>query len=105
MRAWLAIQAPQDVDRITGKALQGNTPPDGASFKNIAPMVEQLCRETGSDELLVTFLDGVSGREFAQEQATMASWIKDDVERERILSKLKPHLPNTVPGGPSIPFQ
>ena len=105
MRAWLAIQAPQDVDRITGKVLQANTLPDGASFKNIVPMVEQLYRETGSDELLVTFLDGISGRKFAQEQATMASWIKDDGERERILSKLKPHLPNTVPGGPSIPFR
>lgn len=97
MRAWLAMQAPQDVDRLTGKALAHNTPPD-ASFKNTAPIVEALYQETGSDELLVSFLDGVSGRGFAKEQAAMAARIKDETERERILAKLKPYLPASTRG-------
>lgn len=90
MRAWLATQAPQNVDRITGKALQGLS--DDSGFENTARIIETLYRETGSEELLVSFLDGADGQKSAPQRAEMASWITDDVQRERILLKIQPDL-------------
>lgn len=42
--------------------------------------------------MLVSFLDGADGRKSAPQRAEMASWITDDVQRERILLKIQPDL-------------
>ncbi|MCX6878210.1 MAG: sigma-70 family RNA polymerase sigma factor [Verrucomicrobia bacterium] len=97
LRKWLARQAPQDVDRITGHALGNITPPNG-SFAITAPLVEALYQETGSDDVLIAFLDSAAGGS-TRERAALAARIKDDTQREKIMAKLRPQLPATTGEG------
>ena len=102
LRAWLAQQAPQDVDRFTGEALAHNTPPDG-TFKITAPIVEALHEATGNDDVLVAFLENLSGGRSAPERASLVAMINDETKREACLLKLKPYLPQPAGANPATP--
>jgi hypothetical protein len=101
MRGWAEKQAPGAVDAITGQALAAATDPDRASlttvvmagnFRKSAEIIHALHAESGSDDLLVSFLkDGLLFRH-PQECAAMAWNIQDAKRRAEILGKLEPML-------------
>jgi hypothetical protein len=102
MRAWLAVQAPQDVDRITGIALARNAE---GNFKAVAAIVEAIYQESGSDAVLVAFLENVKTPRSAREQEAMATKITDENTRRKILLELKTYLPTPSGEGADLPSQ
>ncbi|MCX6866085.1 MAG: sigma-70 family RNA polymerase sigma factor, partial [Verrucomicrobia bacterium] len=96
MREWLAVQAPQDVDRISGIALARNA---GGNFKVAAAIVDAIYQESGNEAVLVAFLENVKSSRSVREQAAMATKITDENTRRKILLKLNPYLPTPSPSG------
>ena len=104
MRAWLAVQSPQDADRITGITLARNANA-GENFQAAAAIVEAIYQESGSDAVLVAFLENVKSSSSAREQESMATKITDDNTRRKILLKLKPNVPPPSGDGSASPSQ
>jgi hypothetical protein len=101
MRGWAEKQAPAAVDTITGQALAASTDPDRASlntvvmagnFRKSAEIIDALHAESGSDELLVSFLKDSLLHRHPQECAAIAGKIQDAERRAGILGKLEPML-------------
>jgi hypothetical protein len=88
MREWIAQQAPQDVERISGEVLAHSAKYIGP--EKPAAMVAELHAKSGSDELLATFLrNGEMKRYLPEEAMAMAAKIKDAALRERLIDQLK----------------
>jgi hypothetical protein len=88
MREWIAQQAPQDVERISGEVLAHSAKFIGP--EKPAAMVAELHAKSGSDELLATFLrNGEMKRHLPEEALAMAAKIKDAALRERLIDQLK----------------
>jgi hypothetical protein len=88
MREWIAQQAPQDVERISGEALAHSAKYIGP--EKPAAIVAELHAQSGSDELLAAFLrNGEMMRHQPEEALEMAARIQDAAIRGKILDQLK----------------
>ncbi len=89
MRSWLDRQAPGQTDSITGKAL-AEAAQDGGDFdfEAAAQMVTDYQRTSGSDDVLISFLEGYSAHSNLEEAVHLADLIKDPQKRAAILKEL-----------------
>jgi hypothetical protein len=86
MREWLARQAPNEAERISGTALAATVQSIG--FEKAAALVAEIHTETGSDELLAGFLDRAAMQSHPAETMAMANQIKDPALREKVIGQL-----------------
>ncbi len=90
MRAWLKLQAPDQIDSITGKALAEAAQERGKfKFSDAAQLALKYHQSSGNDDLLVAFLESYSARSNLDEAKHLAEMIKDDARRAEILTGLK----------------
>ncbi len=92
MRTWAAAEAPDSLDRATGKALvaaiQGGK--DGKTkFADAAALAVHYNEASGNDEVLATFLESWEARRNKDEARELAAKISDSERREKILEQLK----------------
>jgi len=89
MRAWLKLQAPDQIDSITGKALAEAAQERGKfKFGDAAALALQYHQSSGNDDVLVAFLESYSARSNLPKAKHLADMIKDDARREEILKGL-----------------
>lgn len=90
LRSWLDKQAPSLTDKITGKAL-AEASQNGGDFDYAAAsqLVIEYQQSTGSDDVLVAFLEGYSARSNLEVAQQLADLISDPKRREEILNGLK----------------
>lgn len=84
LREWLAVEAPDSVDAITGEAL-GNL--YNGRFADQAKLVEELHAEGGGDELLVGFLNSGQAHAHQDDARRLAALIEDEEQRTRLLER------------------
>ncbi len=90
MRAWLKLQAPDQVDSITGKALAEAAQERGRfKFTEAAELALQYHQRSGNDDVLVAFLESYSARSNLDQAKHLAEMIKDDARRAEILRGLR----------------
>jgi hypothetical protein len=90
LRAWLEKQAPGQTDSITGKALAEASQNGGNfDFEAASQLVLQYQQSTGSDAVLVAFLEGYSAHSNLEIAQQLAGMISDPKVREQILQQLK----------------
>ena len=90
LREWLTRQAPGQVDSITGKAIAEAAQDEGKfKFAEASQLVLQYHQSTGSDDVLVAFLQSYSARSNLEEAIHMAELISDKKRRAEILNQLK----------------
>lgn len=83
MREWVAVQAPDAVDRITGEAL-GSQWANRERFEQTCAMVAELHAEAPRDDLLVSFLEGPVARSHGDLALPLVDKIADEAKREEI---------------------
>lgn len=90
MRAWLKLQAPDQIDSITGKSLAEAAQERGKfKFSDAAQLALKYQQSSGNDDVLVAFLESYSARSNLDEAKNLAEMIKDDARRAEILKGLK----------------
>lgn len=90
LRDWLARQAPGQVDSITGKALAEAAQDRGKfKFTEASELILQYQQQSGSDDVLVAFLESYSARSNLEEAQHLAEMIANETRRARILEQLK----------------
>jgi hypothetical protein len=87
MRGWLSKQSPDDVDRITGESL-GNVWNPKVKWEDRAKMVGELHAEGGSDELLISFLQGQQTSKHREDALELAAKITDETRRAEIIERI-----------------
>ena len=90
LREWLNHQAPGQTDRITGKALAETAQNGGEfTFSQASQLVLHYQQTSGSDEVIISFLEGFSAHSNLEEAKQLADMITDPKRREEILNQLK----------------
>ncbi len=90
LREWLTRQAPGEVDRITGKALAEAAQEQGTfNYSAASQLVLQYQQSSGSDEVLIAFLEGYSAHSNLEEAKHLADMIADEKRRDEILQQLR----------------
>ena len=90
MRNWVRMQAPQQVDRITGEAIGEAYDKDGyLGFEDAKNLILKYHSQSQSDELLIGFVSSFAGQENPQEARKLAEMIQDPVRRQQILEELQ----------------
>ncbi|MEO5713987.1 MAG: hypothetical protein ABIT37_10920 [Luteolibacter sp.] len=90
LRDWLKLQAPGQIDSITGKALAEAAQERGKfKFSDAAQLAMAYHQSSGNDDVLVAFLESYSARSNLDEAKQLAEMIKDDARRKEILKGLK----------------
>lgn len=90
LREWLNRQAPGEIDSITGKALAEASQNQGNfTFSEASQLVLQYQQSTGSDDVLVSFLEGFSAHSNLEEAKQLAAMITNETRRDDILKQLK----------------
>ena len=90
MRGWLATQAPESTDRITGEAL-GSISPRGKknSFEDTAALAVEFHESSGNDDVMVGFLGSHTALSNRQAARDLAGKISDEKRRADVLKRLK----------------
>jgi hypothetical protein len=90
LREWTTRQAPASTDRITGNAIanamRNGRKLDYAAASELALHYHQA---SGNDDVLISFLDGLSGGENTEQARALAAKITDTNRRQEILKKLQ----------------
>jgi hypothetical protein len=90
MREWATKQAPESVDKATGKALstalQG---PNKLDFQEAADLAVKYNQAGSSDDVLAGFLEGWQSGENKVQARKLAERIGDETRRNQILERLK----------------
>jgi hypothetical protein len=86
LRGWIATQAPDAADRITGESL-GEMWMQRTPFADRAGIIGELHAEGAGDELLVGFLSGHESTSYPELSRALAEKIGDDAKRAEILEK------------------
>jgi hypothetical protein len=90
MRAWLAKQAPDQVDAITGKAIAEASQNFGRlKFENAAKLALDYQKSTGNDDVLISFLKSYSNRSNFDEAKILVSHIRDPKIREGVQKRYR----------------
>ena len=94
MRNWVGAQAPGEVDMITGAAIGEAYDQEGnLVFEQARKLLLDLHAKTGSDDLLLGFLESFAAQENPEEARKLADLIKDPEKKQ-----LVPDL-TEAPGG------
>jgi len=90
LRDWLKEQSPGNVDSLTGKAL-AEAAQDGGEFDyaEASQLVLKYQKSTGSDDILVAFLEGYSAHSNLDQAIHLAEMISDERRRAQVLKNLK----------------
>jgi hypothetical protein len=90
LRTWLRRQAPDEVDRITGKAL-AETSQQSADFdfSQASKMALEYGKASGRDDVVTAFLASYAARSNGEQAAGLADAIADSQLRAEILERLK----------------
>ena len=90
LRTWLASQAPGKIDSMTGKALAEAAQDDGKfQFTDASQLVLHYQKLTGSDDVLVSFLQSYAARSNLEEAIHLAEKISNPQRRAQILQSWK----------------
>lgn len=87
LRAWVAAQAPQWVDRATGKGLASLGRNGGVSFKTAVELALRYHAASPSDERLILLLDSSTGDESSPSARILAERLSDPALRRKYLEK------------------
>jgi len=83
MRRWVGAQAPGEVDMITGAAIGEAYDEDGnLKFEQARKFLLDLHAKTGSDDLLVGFLQSFAAQENPEEVGNLVELIKDPEKKQ-----------------------
>jgi hypothetical protein len=89
-RDWLNRQAPGQTDSITGRALAEAAQNGGEfTFSDASQLILHYQQTSGSDDVLVSFLEGFSAHSNLEEAKVLADMITDEKRRQEILNQLK----------------
>lgn len=89
LRSFLQAEAPEAANRVTGEAL-GKSAGSRENFEAAAALLRDLHAEHPDDQLLLGFLESPGVRRSHREEATeLAREIRDPVQREALLEKLR----------------
>ena len=89
-REWLNRQAPGQTDSITGRALAEAAQNGGEfTFTEASQLILHYQQTSGSDDVLVSFLEGFSAHSNLEEAKVLADMISDEKRRQEILNQLK----------------
>lgn len=90
MRGWAAKQAPESVDKATGKALDtALRGPNKLEFAEAAELAVKYNQAGSNDDVLAGFLEGWAAREHKEEARKLAEQIGDETRRNQILERFK----------------
>ena len=90
MREWVGKQSPDSVDRVTGSSIAtAMNNGQGTKFSDAREMVLKYHEESGSDDVLIGFLNEGSARRNSDQARELAEKISDPVKRDEILENLK----------------
>jgi hypothetical protein len=85
MRAWLNLQIPGGMDRVTGKAMAEAVQVSGSLGWDVATeMVLDYQTRTGSDEVLAAFIEGLVARSNTEQAGRLIEKIRDPAIRSAI---------------------
>ncbi|MGD7653862.1 MAG: hypothetical protein ACQCXQ_11640, partial [Verrucomicrobiales bacterium] len=89
MRDWLASHEPDAVDRVTGETL-GNAINRGekTTYEDAEKLVLEYHQSSGSDDLLVGFLDNWQVRQNKEQALALADKITDQEQREKAIQQI-----------------
>ncbi len=89
MRDWLASHEPDAVDRVTGETL-GNAINRGekTTYEDAEKLVLEYHQSSGSDDLLVGFLDNWQVRQNKEQALALADKISDQEQREKAIQQI-----------------
>jgi len=99
LHAWLTEQAPAEADSMLGASL-GKT---GGNFEDNVAMVTRMHAESGSDDLLVAFLEQSRGRGNAETTLPLIDKISDPQRREELRQKFQQATDNIESTDPFAP--
>ena len=103
LRGWIATQAPDAADRITGESL-GDARIQRSPFADRAALIGELHAESGSDDLLIGFLGGNESTRHPELSRALAEKIGDEVKRAEILATLS-QQPEPAPTIRPVPLR
>jgi len=87
MREWMTRQSPDEMETTTGRSLvdRGHRSPP---FEKRLKIIEDLHAQSGSDELLIGFLDGNQLPKNREASLVLAAKINDETKRAKIVKSL-----------------
>lgn len=104
MRAWASRYAPDAVDELTGQAL-ADAAQDGSefSYEQAEPLVRDIFRKTGSEQIVVGFLKAYAARMNLEEALPVADLIADPAHRQSVLDLLRQESSPDISADPDDP--
>jgi hypothetical protein len=91
MRSWLSRQAPDHMEMMTGKAIGEAYDAEGyLNFEEAKQMVLSYHGRSGSDDILVGFLQSFAGQENREQSLQMLNLIQNEELRARLSHELAP---------------
>lgn len=89
MRQWLDQQAPGTKDRVTGESLADAAQDGGEfTFAEASKLALEYNRQSGNDEVLVSFLESFAARSNLEQALPLVDKISDPKRRQQILDSL-----------------
>jgi hypothetical protein len=86
MRAWIATQSPDSVDRLTGSAIARSAQVNQKlDFSEASELALRYHEASGNDEVLVSFLSSGAAHANKDKARELAARISDAARREEIL--------------------
>lgn len=90
MQRWVQTQSPGQVNRITGEAIGEAYDAEGnLGFDEAKTLVLDFHSKSGSDDVLIGFLQSFAAQENPQEAMKLLELIKDPVKKQQIAEELK----------------
>ncbi len=90
MRSWVQAQSPDQVDRITGEAIGEAYDQEGnLGFEDAKKLVLDFHTKTGSDDLLIGFLNSFAAQENPEEAKKLVELIKDPAKKQQLAEELE----------------
>lgn len=90
LRTWLAKEAPNNIDKITGKAIAEAAQDEGKfQFSEASQLVLHYQKTSGKDDVLISFLQSYSARSNLEEAIQLADMINDPKRRADVVKSLR----------------
>jgi uncharacterized protein (UPF0335 family) len=90
MRSWVQKQSPDQVDRITGEAIGEAYDQEGnLGFEEAKKLLLEFHGKSGSDDLLIGFLNSFAGQENPEEAKKLLGLIKDPAKKQQLAEELE----------------
>lgn len=90
MRAWVQSQTPERVDLITGEAIGEAYDQEGnLGFEEARKLLMDYHAKSGSDDLLVGFLNSFAAQENPEEAKKLVELIKDPVKKQQFTGEVE----------------